>query len=85
MTIDVEWVNTALTRTDFNIYICDLASAEDTQYEIGSQRESITWDLTEDYFDYLEECQYRDWRVSHDSLASIETSEISYTIHWEIE
>ena len=85
MTIDVEWANTALTRTDFDIFICDLASAEDTQYEIGSQRESITWDLSEDYLDHLEECPYVSWRVRYNSLASIETSDISYTINLNIE
>ena len=85
MTISVEWENTALTRTDFTIEICDLESSDEVNYEAGSQKESITWDLTADFFLYIQTCGYRDWIVSYNTFASIETKDIMYTIQWVIE
>ena len=85
MTIEVVWENSAITRSDFTIYICDLTSTEDTHYEVGPQSESITWELTEEYFEYIITCQIRDWRIDVDSLPSPETSDILYTINWVIE
>jgi len=84
MELSVEWDNTILTRSDFTIHICDLKSSEEVYLDIGHQKETLTWDLTQEYFDYLKTCEYRDWRVTVESLPSIEIGDIHYSIVWII-
>ena len=81
----VTWENTVTTQADFTIEVMDFYQTTDSNYEIGPQREGLSFKFDEEYYNEKKiEHNGPDWRVYVRSLPSLDIRPIDVTINWTV-